>query len=79
MNNSAKMASHQVSITMLSLYRPSKTRGLIIVIWFSFNDLEKYNALQFIISMLKQIILSNIYIGWLCLKIMLQEDKCIYI
>jgi hypothetical protein len=59
--------------------RPSKTGGLIYVVWLLLNDLGKYNAIKFIISMPKQIILSNIYIGWFCLKIMLQEDKCIYI
>ena len=59
--------------------RPSKTWGLISVIWLLLNDLGKYKAIQFIISMIKQIILNNIYIGWFCLKIMLQEDKCIYI
>jgi hypothetical protein len=47
------------------------TWGLISVIWLLFNDLGKYKAIQFIISMLKQIILNNIYIGWFCLKIML--------
>jgi hypothetical protein len=42
-------------------------------IWLLLNDLGKYKAIQFIFSILKQIILSNIYMGWFCLKIM-QDD-----
>jgi hypothetical protein len=59
--------------------RPSKTWGLLSVVWLLLKDLGIYKAIQLIISMQKQIILNNIYIGWFCLKIMLQEDKCIYI
>jgi hypothetical protein len=44
-----------------------------------FEDLGKYKAIQLIISMQKEINLNNIYIGWFCLKIILQDYQCIYI
>ena len=51
--------------------------GLISLIRLFPKSLEK--KAKFLISILKWIILNNIYIGWFCMKIMLEADKCIYV